>query len=195
MRIPADPDRHHGHSTPSPNHSNQDRRPAAANGASHRAASRCARFPSSRRRYRRYPPAPCPKPLYTITHVPREAGERLASRVRASGRPSRSTRSRELLLDYVDTKRHRASSPSRTSGTRSTTAAICWTAQVDSSVDHGEPIGHLRRAARHPGLDTGFAGMRVGGRRACHVPYRARLRGERPTAHPSEGRADLRRRD
>jgi peptidylprolyl isomerase len=119
------------------------------------------------------PDSPCPKALYTITHVPP---------IRLDyGSPLLSPETRHLLdqkpetfsLDYVDTK----------IGTGPLAEAHKWFTvhytgylldgtKFDSSVDRGQPISFPYGAHRViEGWDTGFEGMHIGGKRRLFVPY------------------------
>jgi peptidylprolyl isomerase len=154
--------------------------PAAAHSAAahHTAttaiAGGCVHVPELSPKIPALPPgSPCPKALYTITHIP-------AIRL-DYGSPLLSPELRQMLdqkpetfsLDYVDTK----------IGTGPLAEAHKWYTvhytgylldgtKFDSSVDRGEPISFPYGAHRViEGWDTGFEGMHVGGKRRLYVPY------------------------
>jgi peptidylprolyl isomerase len=117
--------------------------------------------------------APCAKPLYTLVSEP---AVKLQYVYPLEGPGLRETLGLEpttFSLDYVDTK----------IGTGELAAPHKWYTihytgyltdgtKFDSSVDRGEPISVAY--GQHqviPGWDTGFDGMRIGGKRRLFIPY------------------------
>ena len=149
--------------------------PAAAHHTTTTAvAGGCAHVPELSSKIPALPPgSPCPKALYTITHIP-------AIRL-DYGSPLLSPELRQVLdqkpetfsLDYVDTKIGVGplAQPHKWYTVHYTGYLLDGT-KFDSSVDRGEPISFPYGTHRViEGWDTGFEGMRVGGKRRLYVPY------------------------
>jgi peptidylprolyl isomerase len=117
--------------------------------------------------------APCPRILYTLTHTPDThldyASPLLSKDLREDLSGERTTYS----LIYVDTQV--GTGPVAQSGKFLTvhyTGYLADGKKFDSSVDRGQPITFPY--GRHrviQGWDTGFEGMRVGGKRRLYIPY------------------------
>lgn len=117
--------------------------------------------------------SPCAKALYTITHRPQITLDYASPMVSPSLRAMLDQKAETFSLDYVDTK----------VGTGPLAEAHKWYTvhytgylldgtKFDSSVDRGEPISFPYGAHRViEGWDTGFEGMRIGGKRRLYVPY------------------------
>ncbi len=117
--------------------------------------------------------APCAKILYTLTHTPDihldYASPLISPELRADLAGQKTTYS----LIYVDTAV--GTGPLAEPGKFYTvhyTGYLADGTKFDSSVDRGEPItfpyGKHRVIA---GWDTGFEGMRIGGKRRLFIPY------------------------
>jgi peptidylprolyl isomerase len=116
---------------------------------------------------------PCAKPLYTITVGPNVKLDYVSPLAGPDLRQTLGIESTTFSLDYVDTK----------IGTGELAAPHKWYmihytgyltdgTKFDSSVDRGEPLPVAY--GQHqviPGWDTGFDGMRVGGKRRLFIPY------------------------
>jgi peptidylprolyl isomerase len=138
------------------------------------AAAACAKLPTLSDKIPALPAtAPCAKHLYTITTMPSVKIE-YASPLEGPGlKDDLGIESTTFSLDYIDTK----------IGTGELAGAHSWYTinytgylpdgtKFDSSIDRGKPItipyGQHQVIA---GWDTGFAGMRVGGRRRLIIPF------------------------
>ena len=118
--------------------------------------------------------APCAKPLYTVTIEPAAKLDYI-SPLEASDqlRQTLGLETSSFSLDYIDT----------VVGTGELAAPHKWYTihytgylldgtKFDSSVDRGEPINiNYGQHQVIPGWDTGFDGMRVGGKRRLFIPY------------------------
>jgi peptidylprolyl isomerase len=143
-------------------------RPASA------AASACAKLPTLSDKIPALPAtAPCAKHLYTITTQPAVKLEYVSPMEGPGLKDDLGIDSTTFSLDYIDTK----------IGTGELAGAHSWYTinytgylpdgtKFDSSIDRGKPItipyGQHQVIA---GWDTGFAGMRVGGRRRLIIPF------------------------
>ena len=115
----------------------------------------------------------CPKALYTITHRPAITLDYASPMVSPDLRALLNQKAETFSLAYVDTK----------VGTGPLAEAHKWYTvhytgyltdgtKFDSSVDRGQPISFPYGAHRViEGWDTGFEGMRLGGKRRLYVPY------------------------
>ena len=137
-------------------------------------ASACAKLPTLSDKIPALPAtAPCAKHLYTITTVPSVKLEYASPLEGPTLKEDLGIESTTFSLDYVDTK----------VGTGELAGAHSWYTinytgylpdgtKFDSSIDRGKPItipyGQHQVIA---GWDTGFAGMRVGGRRRLIIPF------------------------
>jgi peptidylprolyl isomerase len=117
---------------------------------------------------------PCPKPLYTVVTVP-PARLGYVAPVESSSAvlETLGIESSSFSLDYVDIKvgTGELAAPHKWYSIHYTGYLVDGT-KFDSSLDRGEPIaipygGHKVI----PGWDTGFDGMRVGGKRRLFIPY------------------------
>jgi peptidylprolyl isomerase len=116
---------------------------------------------------------PCAKPLYTITVGPNVKLDYVSPLAGPDLRQTLGIESTTFSLDYIDIK----------VGTGELAAPHKWYmihytgyltdgTKFDSSVDRGEPLPVAY--GQHqviPGWDTGFDGMRVGGKRRLFIPY------------------------
>ena len=117
--------------------------------------------------------APCAKHLYTITTIPSVKLDYVSPLEGPDFRESLGIESTSFSLDYVDTK----------IGTGEPAAGKKWYSihytgyltdgtKFDSSVDRGEPLAVAYGQHKViPGWDTGFGGMRIGGKRRLYIPY------------------------
>jgi peptidylprolyl isomerase len=143
--------------------------PAAAT-----AAPACSKLPELSPKIPALPPGiPCPKPLYTIVSEPAVKLQYVSPLEGPGLRETLGLEPTTFSLDYVDTK----------IGTGELAAPHKWYTihytgyltdgtKFDSSVDRGEPLSVAY--GQHqviPGWDTGFDGMRVGGKRRLFIPY------------------------
>jgi peptidylprolyl isomerase len=134
----------------------------------------CARIPELSPKIPAVPAgSPCAKPLYTITRIPETkldyASPMVSPELKAElgGGPS------TFSLDYIDTKvgTGELAKPGKFYTVHYTGYLVDGT-KFDSSVDRGEPITFPYGGHRViPGWDTGFEGMRVGGKRRLFIPY------------------------
>ena len=136
-------------------------------------ASVCAKVPELSSKIPALPAgAPCPKPLYTLE--PPTVKLAYASPLEGPDlREQLGIESSSISLDFVDTK----------TGTGELVAPHKWLSihytgylvdgpKFDSSVDRGEPIDIAYGAHQVIlGWDTGFGGMRAGGKRRLFIPY------------------------
>jgi peptidylprolyl isomerase len=115
----------------------------------------------------------CAKHLYTITTIPSVKVENISPFEPATLKADLGIEPATFSLDYVDTK----------VGTGQLAGAHSWYTinytgyltdgtKFDSSIDKGEPIT-IPYGQHHviEGWDTGFAGMRVGGKRRLIIPF------------------------
>ncbi len=117
--------------------------------------------------------APCAKPLYTLVSEPSVKLQYVSPLEGPGLRDTLGLEPTIISLDYVDTK----------IGTGELAAPHKWYTihytgyltdgtKFDSSLDRGEPLNIAY--GQHqviPGWDTGFDGMRVGGKRRLFIPY------------------------
>jgi peptidylprolyl isomerase len=154
--------------------------------AAHHAATEyggCAKVPELSPKIPALPAgSPCAKPLYTITHHPQITLDYSSPMLSPALRDMLDQKAETFSLDYIDTR----------AGTGPLAEPHKWYTvhytgylpngtKFDSSVDRGEPISFPYGAHRViEGWDTGFDGMRVGGKRRLFVPYQL---GYGETAH------------
>jgi peptidylprolyl isomerase len=118
--------------------------------------------------------APCPKALYTLTSEPSIKVDYSSPLEGTALRDALGIESSTFSLGYVDTKIGTGplASPGKFYSIQYTGYLVDGT-KFDSSLDRGsEPF--VFQAGQHqvvPGWDTGFAGMRVGGKRRLFIPY------------------------
>ena len=150
----------------------------ASSAAHHTAAATttpgCAKVPELSPKIPSLPAgSPCPKPLYTITHHPAITLDYASPMVDPSLRSMLDQKPETFSLDYVDTKVGTGplAEPHKWYTVHYTGYLVDGT-KFDSSVDRGQPISFPYGAHRViEGWDTGFEGMRIGGRRRLYVPY------------------------
>jgi peptidylprolyl isomerase len=141
--------------------------------AAHRVPG-CARLPELSPKIPAVPVgSPCAKPLYTLTRLPETrldyASPMLSPQLKAELGVGPST----FSLDYIDTKvgTGELAKPGKFYTVHYTGYLLDGT-KFDSSVDRGEPITFPYGGHRViPGWDTGFEGMRIGGKRRLFIPY------------------------
>lgn len=138
------------------------------------AASACVKEPEMSPKIPALPAgAPCAKHLYTITTVPAVKLENVSPMEGPNLKEDLGIESSSFSLDYIDTK----IGTGELAGAHNFysihyTGYLLDGTKFDSSVDRGEPINVAY--GQHqviPGWDTGFAGMRVGGRRRLIIPF------------------------
>jgi peptidylprolyl isomerase len=155
-----------------------------ASAASHAAASGCVKEADLSPKIPALPAgAPCVKTLYTLTTVPNVKVE-YASPQEASIREALGIESSTFSLNYVDTKvgTGELAAPHKWYSIHYTGYLVDGT-KFDSSYDHPDHAPLVFQAGQHQvvaGWDTGFAGMRVGGKRRLYIPFQLAYG---PTAH------------
>jgi peptidylprolyl isomerase len=116
---------------------------------------------------------PCPKALYTITTQPTIKLDYISPLEGEDLKDTLGIESSTFSLAYVDTKigTGELATPHKWYTINYTGYLVDGT-KFDSSVDRGEPISIPYGQHRViPGWDTGFGGMRVGGKRRLFIPY------------------------
>jgi peptidylprolyl isomerase len=117
--------------------------------------------------------APCPKPLYTLTHIPDTHLDYVSPLVSPELRTELGGEKSTYSLIYVDTLV--GTGPLAQPGKFYTvhyTGYLPDGTKFDSSVDRGEPITFPYGKHRViQGWDTAFEGMRIGGKRRLFIPY------------------------
>ena len=116
---------------------------------------------------------PCVKPLYTIVTTPNVKLDYVSPLEGPGLRETLGLESSSFSLDYVDTKigTGALAAPGKWYSIHYTGYLLDGT-KFDSSLDRGEPI--VIQYGQHqviPGWDTGFDGMRVGGKRRLFIPF------------------------
>jgi peptidylprolyl isomerase len=116
---------------------------------------------------------PCAKPLYTITIEPSAKLTNVSPFEGPELRQTLGLESTSFSLNYIDTQvgTGELAAPHKWYTVHYTGYLLDGT-KFDSSVDRGEPISIAY--GQHqviPGWDTGFDGMRVGGKRRLFIPY------------------------
>jgi len=117
--------------------------------------------------------APCAKTLYTLTHIPDTHLDYASPLVSPELRATLSSERTTYSLNYVDTQigTGALAIPGKFY-TVHYTGYLADGTKFDSSVDRGEPITFPYGKHRViQGWDTGFEGMRVGGKRRLFIPY------------------------
>lgn len=122
------------------------------------------------------PGSPCVKTLYTITRIPTTRLDYASPLLSEGLREELSNRTETFSLDYVDIALGSGEpvAPHKYLSVKYTGYLADEGTKFDSSYDHpkAEPITFAY--AQHqviPGWDTGFEGMRVGGKRRLYIPY------------------------
>jgi peptidylprolyl isomerase len=134
----------------------------------------CSKLPELSPKIPALPPGtPCAKPLYTLVSEPAVKLQYVSPLEGPGLRETLGLEPTIISLDYIDTK----------IGTGELAAPHKWYTihytgyltdgtKFDSSVDRGQPF--VVAYGQHqviPGWDTGFDGMRVGGKRRLFIPY------------------------
>jgi peptidylprolyl isomerase len=117
--------------------------------------------------------SPCAKPLYTLVSEPSVKLQYVSPLEGPGLRESLGLEPTIISLDYVDTKigTGELAAPHKWYTIHYTGYLVDGT-KFDSSVDRGEPLNIAY--GQHqviPGWDTGFDGMRIGGKRRLFIPY------------------------
>jgi peptidylprolyl isomerase len=138
------------------------------------AAPGCAKIPELSPKIPALPAgSACAKPLYTITHRPAITLDYASPMVSPELRQLLDQKAESFSLDYVDTKVGTGplAEPHKWF-TVHYTGYLADGTKFDSSVDREQPISFPYGAHRViEGWDTGFEGMRMGGKRRLYVPY------------------------
>ncbi len=117
--------------------------------------------------------AGCAKHLYTITTIPAVKLDYVSPLEGPALKEALGIEASSFSLDYIDTKigTGELAGP-HTWYTINYTGYLTDGTKFDSSVDRGEPISiHYGEHMVIAGWDTGFAGMRVGGKRRLIIPF------------------------
>jgi peptidylprolyl isomerase len=119
--------------------------------------------------------APCAKPLYTLTTVPNIKIDYASPQEGAALRDILGIEPSSFSLGYIDTKigTGELAAPHKWYSIQYTGYLVDGT-KFDSSYDHPEHEAFVFAAGQHQviaGWDTGFAGMRVGGKRRLFIPF------------------------
>jgi peptidylprolyl isomerase len=149
-----------------------------AHTASHRAGSStgggCVKLPELSPKIPALPAgSPCPKALYTITTQPTIKLDYVSPLEGEDLKETLGIDASTFSLAYVDTKigTGELATPHKWYSIHYTGYLVDGT-KFDSSLDRGEPISIPYGQHRViPGWDTGFDGMRVGGKRRLFIPY------------------------
>jgi peptidylprolyl isomerase len=146
----------------------------AATTTPHPAVPACSKLPELSPKIPALPAgAPCAKPLYTIVSEPAVKLQYVSPLEGPGLRETLGLEPTSFSLDYVDTKigTGELAAP-RKWYTIHYTGYLTDGTKFDSSVDRGEPL--VVAYGQHqviPGWDTGFDGMRVGGKRRLFIPF------------------------
>jgi peptidylprolyl isomerase len=150
---------------------------AAATTAAHPATAACATVPELSPKIPALPAGtPCAKPLYTITVEPAAKINYIAPIESESQlRQTLGIESSSFSLAYIDTQvgTGELAAPHKWYSIHYTGYLVDGT-KFDSSYDHpgAEPISiNYGQHQVIPGWDTGFDGMRIGGKRRLFIPY------------------------
>jgi peptidylprolyl isomerase len=119
--------------------------------------------------------APCAKALYTLTTQPAIKVEYASPEESATIREALGIEPTSFTLAYIDTKvgTGELAAPHKYYTIQYTGYLVDGT-KFDSSYDHADHEPFVFGVGQHqviPGWDTGFAGMRVGGKRRLFIPY------------------------
>jgi peptidylprolyl isomerase len=148
--------------------------PTTAHPAATTAAPPCSKLPELSPKIPALPAgAPCAKPLYTLVSEPSVKLQYVSPLEGPGLRETLGLAPTIISLDYVDTKigTGELAAPHKWYTIHYTGYLIDGT-KFDSSLDHSEPLNIAY--GQHqviPGWDTGFDGMRVGGKRRLFIPY------------------------
>jgi peptidylprolyl isomerase len=145
--------------------------------AARTSAAACVKLPEFNSKI---PPLPagitCAHHLYTLTTIPAIKVENISPLEPSTLKEDLGIESTTFSLDYIDTRvgsgELAGQNPAKKWYSVNYTGYLPDGTKFDSSLDRGEPIvipygGHQVI----PGWDTGFAGMRVGGKRRLLIPY------------------------
>ncbi|WP_158823011.1 FKBP-type peptidyl-prolyl cis-trans isomerase, partial [Granulicella sp. S156] len=116
---------------------------------------------------------PCPKALYTLTRTPDVKLDYISPLVGPEVHEALATEKTTYSLIYADTKIGTGELVHLSKNLSvHYTGYLADGTKFDSSVDRGQPIT-FPYGTHHviPGWDTGFEGMRVGGKRRLYIPY------------------------
>jgi peptidylprolyl isomerase len=117
--------------------------------------------------------ADCAKPLYTLTSTPTTKLDYASPLLSPEVKEALAAKPTTFSLLYIDTKvgTGEAAKPGKFY-TVHYTGYLTDGTKFDSSVDRGEPISFPYGQHRViPGWDTGFEGMKMGGKRRLFIPY------------------------
>jgi peptidylprolyl isomerase len=138
------------------------------------AESPCAKLPELSPKIPALPPGlPCAKPLYTITIEPSVKLDYVSPLEGPELRKTLGLESTSFSLDYIDVQigTGELAAPGKFY-TLHYTGYLTDGTKFDSSVDRGQPFSFPYGGHQViPGWDTGFAGMRMGGKRRLFIPY------------------------
>jgi peptidylprolyl isomerase len=157
--------------------------PAAAHASTHPSAvatstgaHACSKLPELSSKIPALPAgAPCAKPLYTMTTVPNIHVDYISPEEGPSFKETLGLDATTFSLDYIDTKvgTGELAAPHKYYSIQYTGYLVDGS-KFDSSYDHPDHEPFVFGIGQHqviPGWDTGFAGMRVGGKRRLFIPY------------------------
>jgi peptidylprolyl isomerase len=155
--------------------------PAAAKTSTHpavhharQASGGCAKLPALSPKIPALPAGlACPKPLYTLTTQPAIKLDYISPLEGEDLKETLGIESSTFSLDYVDTKlgTGQLATPAKWYSIQYSGYLVDGT-KFDSSYDRNEPISiPIGQHRVIPGWDTGFSGMRVGGKRRLFIPY------------------------
>lgn len=152
--------------------------PAHTHERTARAAGGCATpAPAISPKIPALPPAyPCVKSLYTVTRLPETKLDYVSPLVGDEVRESLGGRPLTFSLDYVDVQEGTGEPvmPHQYLTVSYTGYLASDGTKFDSSEDHPNKQPIIFQYGEHhviPGWDTGFEGMRVGGRRRLYIPW------------------------
>ncbi len=148
--------------------------PATHTPVVHHATGGCVKVPEVSPKIPALPSgAPCPKALYTLTHIPDTHLDYASPLVSPELRGELGGEKSTYSLVYVDTVigTGALAQPGKFY-TVHYTGYLTDGTKFDSSVDRGEPITFPYGKHRViQGWDTAFEGMRIGGKRRLFIPY------------------------
>jgi peptidylprolyl isomerase len=148
---------------------------SAAHATTAAAAHGCVKLPDLSPKIPALPgSAPCAKALYTITSVPAVKLDYVSPEEGPALKDFLGIEASSFSLAYVDTKvgTGELAAPHKYYSIQYT-GYLADGSKFDSSLDHGgEPLAFpIGQHQVIPGWDTGFAGMRVGGKRRLFIPF------------------------
>ena len=151
-------------------------RPAVHHAQASAASHACAKVPELSPKIPALPAgAPCAKPLYTISTVPNIKLDYVSPFEGSALQETLGIEPSSFSLDYIDSKvgTGEVAAPHKWYTIQYTGYLVDGT-KFDSSYDHPdhEPFNfHYGEHQVVAGWDTGFAGMRVGGKRRLFIPF------------------------